>query len=359
MAIERRFRPAGCATRRGPPAREAGGLLTIDLAALAANWRLLRERAGGSRMRRRRQGGRLRHRPRAGRPARSRRPAAAPSSSPTYRKPRAPAPACPDATIYVLNGLLPGTAATYAGLARAADPRLPRRRSTNGPRSAAPPARALPAALHVDTGMNRLGLRVEEALRSPKAARRSTAFEPTPADEPLRLRRGAGRSRSTRARSRPSRRVRDAFPGMPASLGNSSGIFLPRRALLRPRPPRLRPLRRQSDTRPRQSDASRGAPRGARDPGPRRRRRRERRLQRPVDRARPAPPRHAVGRLRRRLSARRERHRREARGRRARRRGDRRRPPLPLRRPRLDGPHCRRRDATCRPARSAAAISSP
>ncbi|HEX5868272.1 MAG TPA: alanine racemase, partial [Beijerinckiaceae bacterium] len=32
----------------GPPAREAGGLLTIDLDALAANWRLLRDRAHGA-----------------------------------------------------------------------------------------------------------------------------------------------------------------------------------------------------------------------------------------------------------------------------------------------------------------------
>ncbi len=32
----------------GLPAREAGGLLTIDLDALAANWRLLRDRAQGA-----------------------------------------------------------------------------------------------------------------------------------------------------------------------------------------------------------------------------------------------------------------------------------------------------------------------
>jgi hypothetical protein len=29
----------------GPPESEAGGILTIDLGALAANWRALRERA--------------------------------------------------------------------------------------------------------------------------------------------------------------------------------------------------------------------------------------------------------------------------------------------------------------------------
>ena len=32
----------------GPPGREAGALLTIDLGALAANWRLLRDRAQGA-----------------------------------------------------------------------------------------------------------------------------------------------------------------------------------------------------------------------------------------------------------------------------------------------------------------------
>ena len=36
----------GRAGEAGPPAEEAGGLLTIDLDALAANWRFLRDRAG-------------------------------------------------------------------------------------------------------------------------------------------------------------------------------------------------------------------------------------------------------------------------------------------------------------------------
>ena len=126
----------------GPPAREAGGLLTIDLAALAANWRLLRERAGGSRMRRRRQGGRLRHRPRAGRPARSR-AAGCRTFFVAHLSEAAPRP----------RGL-PGRdrlraerpAARHGGdlcrLATCGRSSAPARRSTNGPRSAAPPARA-------------------------------------------------------------------------------------------------------------------------------------------------------------------------------------------------------------------------
>ena len=119
----------------------------------------------------------------------------------------------PEATIYVLNGLLPGTAAAYAEHRAAAGPRTRARSSTSGrllPRSGA----RLPAALHVDTGMNRLGLRVEEALAL-QATRCSTRFEPALVMSHLVCADDAGRS----AQRAPDRGLRRAcarrFRGMP------------------------------------------------------------------------------------------------------------------------------------------------
>jgi alanine racemase len=124
----------------------------------------------------------------------------------------------------VLNGLLPGTAATYATLAL---------RPVLGERAEIEEWAAfcrtaglrLSAALHVDTGMNRLGLRAEDALALKNDALLA-AFAPAllmshfasseAPDDPINARQiGAFRA------------VRAAFPDLPASLCNSSGIFLP------------------------------------------------------------------------------------------------------------------------------------
>jgi alanine racemase len=72
----------------------------------------------------------------------------------------------PDATIYVLNGLFPGTCPAYAEFNFA--PFSARMRNRwNGPRSARPgPEASEAAALHVDTAMNRLGL---TARRGPES----------------------------------------------------------------------------------------------------------------------------------------------------------------------------------------------
>lgn len=137
----------------------------------------------------------------------------------------------PEAAIYVLNGLAPGAGplfrdhglrpvlgsldelAEWAGLSEG----------------------ALPAALHVDTGMNRLGLSVAQglALSGDRLLARAgidllmshlvSAEKP---DDPVNARQIADFSR-----------LRAALPGIPASLANSSGIFLGTSAhhdLLRP-----------------------------------------------------------------------------------------------------------------------------
>lgn len=131
--------------------------------------------------------------------------------------------ALPEATIYVLNGLLPGLGpalvahdlrpvlgsgeelAEWAALAESA-------------------GRRLPAALHVDTGMNRLGLPVSEALAlagDPLIARAGIALLMTHlvsaelSGDPINARQAADFAR-----------VRAAHPGIPGSFANSSGIYL-------------------------------------------------------------------------------------------------------------------------------------
>lgn len=200
----------------------AGGRLTIDLGALVANWRNIAGRVGNASA--------------AGvvkgdaygigiEPAAA---ALARAGCHTFfvalpgegRRVRQTVQA---ATIYVLNGLVPGGAEAYA-----ADDLRPvlgswpeieewaafRRR---GARTG--------SAIQVDTGMNRLGLTMPEArllaeqrsLRdviAPTLVMSHLAAADTP-DHPL-----------NRKQLTAFRMIRPLFPGVPASLANSSGIFL-------------------------------------------------------------------------------------------------------------------------------------
>lgn len=213
------------------PAARAAGLLTIDLAALAANWRLLSAKAESAEC-----------------AAVVKADAYGIGADQTIRTLASigcrtffvataaegeSARACaPGAIIYVLEGLPPG------GAKRLADARLrPALASLEELREWAACGRAagrrLPAAIHFDTGMNRLGLAVAQAAaaaatadeidatlimshfvcaqwpQDPRNARQIVAFE----------------------------EARRFFPGVPASLCNSSGVFLGRQPhfdLLRP-----------------------------------------------------------------------------------------------------------------------------
>jgi alanine racemase len=130
----------------------------------------------------------------------------------------------PEATIYVLNGF----AVEAAGLSH-----LNRLRPVLNSedevrewarwRSALSEPEAAPAAaLHVDTGMNRLGLRPEEAERlagSPLLAEAGIALVMSHlacADEP-------GHPLN-QAQLRSTERLKALFPGLPLSLANSAGI---------------------------------------------------------------------------------------------------------------------------------------
>ncbi|MDF2812565.1 MAG: alanine racemase [Microvirga sp.] len=204
------------------PDTEAGGILHIDLGALADNWRRLRAAAGGAKaaavVKANAYGTGIEHAV----------PALEKAGCETFfvahigEAIRARAVA-PGAAIYVLNGLLPGSAAAYlehrlrpvlgspaeidewAGFCRAQ-------------------SRKLEAAIHVDTGMNRLGLNMAEGMvlkDNPHlkdftlALLMSHFVSAEENDNPINQR-----------QIEAFRAVRATLPGIRASLSNSSGIFL-------------------------------------------------------------------------------------------------------------------------------------
>ena len=165
----------------------------------------------------------------------------------------------------MLNGLLPGTAATYAGLGLT--PILGSQDEVAEWAGFCRNAGArYPAALHFDTGMNRLGLPAADAAevaRSPLLA----DFEPAlvmshfvSAEEPENPLNARQIDRFAA--------VRQAFPEVRGFALQLVGGLPARKAALRSRPPGLRPLRRQSGSRPQQPDASGDPASGPHRPDP-------------------------------------------------------------------------------------------
>ena len=200
----------------------AGGHLYIDLDALASNWRTLRDRAGGA------EAAAVVKADAYGTGIDRAVPALLASGCRTFfvahlseaRRTRAVAP---DATIYVLNGLFPGTGGTYAehGLRPVLGSREEISEWAAFCRSQ---SRRLHAAVHVDTGMNRLGVTVSEGLALhgmseiqdfEMALLMSHFVSAEESENPL-------NNRQIEA----FRAVRETLPGVPASLANSSGILL-------------------------------------------------------------------------------------------------------------------------------------
>jgi alanine racemase len=204
------------------PENMAGGLLHIDLDALAANWRALRDRAGGAEaaavVKANAYGTGIGHAV----------PALARAGCRTFfvahlSEAIRARDVAPDATIYVLNGLFDGTGHTYAEFDLRPVLGSPEEIEQWAAFSRAQ-GRRFKAAIHVDTGMNRLGLTVEEGLTLRGSAALKD-FEPAllmshfvsaeESDNPLNAR-----------QIEAFRAVRETLPGIPASLANSSGIFL-------------------------------------------------------------------------------------------------------------------------------------
>ncbi|MBF9195120.1 alanine racemase [Microvirga terrestris] len=204
------------------PENAAGGILHIDLDALASNWRSLRDHAGGA------ETASVVKANAYGIGIEKAVPALSAAGCRTFfvahlsEAIRARVVA-PDATIYVLNGLFSGTCPTYAEF----DLR-PVLGSSEEIEEWAGFCRAqsekLKAAIHVDTGMNRLGLTVPQGLTLKDRAElkdfetallMSHFVSAEESDNPL----NAQQIEAFEA-------IRASLPGIPASLPNSSGIFL-------------------------------------------------------------------------------------------------------------------------------------
>ena len=204
-----------------PTSAEAGGQLTIDLGALAANWRELKRRASPARCSAviKADGYGLGLTPVA--------TALAKTGCDTFfvalldeaRRLRA---ALPMATIYVLDGLMPGTAPEFRKLR--VEPVLGSwTEIEEWDAFAHDSSKPLPAAVHIDTGMTRLGLAADEA-RLLAERLRLLHFKPSLvmshfacADEP---------AHPLNAKQIATFRALAAlFPGTPASLANSAGLL--------------------------------------------------------------------------------------------------------------------------------------
>jgi alanine racemase len=205
----------------GPPEAEAGGILSIDLSALVANWRDLAARAAPA------QCAAVVKADGYGCGIAQVSAALAKAGCKTFfvadlAEARSVRRIAPATTVYVLNGLPPGTAEAFA----AADLRpvlgslaelgeWEAFRASSGWRGG--------AALHVDTGMTRLGVSPDQAAEvaareRPKSDIALLMSHFACADEP---------SHPLNARQMAQfREVRTLFSTIPASLANSSGIFL-------------------------------------------------------------------------------------------------------------------------------------
>ena len=206
-----------------PESLAAGGRLTIDLVALSANWKALADHVAG--------GG---HATAAvvkgdgygiGLEEAARTLAAAGCTTFFVALPdegRRLRQALPDAVVYVLNGLIGGADAYARFDIRPVLGSWPEIEEWTAFRKA---GGRTGAAIHVDTGMNRLGLTLHEALDlrrdekllatlAPDLVISHLACADTP-DHPMNRRQLALFGE-----------VRAQFPDLPASLANSAGVFL-------------------------------------------------------------------------------------------------------------------------------------
>ena len=234
----------------------ATGVLVIDLDALLRNYAQAARARGAGRMRRRRQGRRLWAGRDAGRRRRFSPPAAGPSS--WRRSPRLSAlrGAVPDAGDLCARRAVSRQRRGFRGAAAPAGARqhgrdrgmggvLPRQRQAQ-----------LPAAIHIDTGMNRLGLKAGRASRRWRASRTLLKAFPVSllmshlacADTPDHPKNAAQRADFAAFAGRTP-----ADAPQPRQFGGRASR---RRIPLRSRAPRHRALWRQPVFRPAQSDGA-------------------------------------------------------------------------------------------------------
>lgn len=204
----------------GPPAAWAGGRLTVDLDALVGNWRSLGRRAAPAKV-----AGVVKADAYGTGLVPAVRALARAGCEVFFTATLAEAVAArreaPKADIYVLNGLPPGTAEAFA--ADRLRPVLASLDEFREWRAFCAATEIRPAALQVDTGMNRLGLRLEEAAALGAGELATAGIEllmshfvsSEVAADPLNARQIAD-----------FHALAHRFAGLAASLANSSGIFL-------------------------------------------------------------------------------------------------------------------------------------
>ncbi len=205
-----------------PVAGEDHARLTIDLSALADNWRAMARRSGAARtaavLKADGYGIGLEHAGRTFHHAGARDFfVATPAEGAALRA------ILPDVRIYVLSGMWAGSERLFFEFDLV--PVIVSEEQLVVFMAAVSDGRDHPCVLHVDTGMNRLGLRVEDALALAGDAARPASFAPIMllshlacADEPAHP---LNRQQLQRFRS-----VVQAFDDIDASLANSAGIFL-------------------------------------------------------------------------------------------------------------------------------------
>jgi alanine racemase len=207
--------------------RRAGAILSVDLAAIAANWRGLRDAGRAD-----------------GRPVDCAAvlKADAYGTGATIVGPRLAAEGCrqffvahidegialrgvvPEHPIYVLNGLLPGTESDFVQFRLT--PVLNHLGQLNAWRAAAQRYNGpLDAVIHIDTGMHRLGLSPEEAQALASDRGRLRGLRLALLMSHLVVSEEPANPINSEQLSRFRNFVR-TMPGAPASLANSSGIFL-------------------------------------------------------------------------------------------------------------------------------------
>jgi alanine racemase len=209
-------------TTAGPAAAEAGGTLSIDLTAIEANWRSLARRAMPAECAAviKADGYGCGIEPVATMLAKAGCKTFFVADLFEARRVRA---VTPEPAVYVLNGLMPGTASVYADLhVRPVIGSMPELAEWDAFASANDWRGG--AALHVDTGMNRLGISPAEAAALASRIRSENhgitllmshfACSELP-NHPL-----------NEQQIKLFREVRILYRGIPASLANCSGIFL-------------------------------------------------------------------------------------------------------------------------------------
>lgn len=205
-------------------ALRAGALLTVDLEAIRANYRLLRATAGGAEvagvMKADAYGlGMARVAPALVREG-CRVFFTAHLDEGIRLRPLVPAAS----TIYVLHGPMPGTAADF--IAHGLVPVLNDAGQVREWLAAgAQLGRRLPAAIQVDTGMSRMGLSPADLAGLGEPAAWTAGLEPVLLMSHLACADVAGHPLNASQRAR-FETLRALFPGVPCSLANSSAVFL-------------------------------------------------------------------------------------------------------------------------------------